>query len=120
MNNVLRYKDFIATVRYCDEYETFTGRIKGIDSIVSFEGQSVSELKDAFREAAESYLLLCKKMGINEPLKSYTGIVNLRINSDLHRRADAKAKLMGKTLNTFIKETVEREVGSVHYKVVYY
>ncbi|MDR1746564.1 MAG: type II toxin-antitoxin system HicB family antitoxin [Tannerella sp.] len=42
--------------------------------------------------------------------KSYSGVFNVRINSDLHRRAAISAKLHGKTLNSFVKEAIERRV----------
>jgi predicted HicB family RNase H-like nuclease len=113
MDNVLKYKDFIATVKYNEEDEAFFGRIEGIDSVVSFEGESVSVLKEAFREAVESYLSFCKRKGIDDPKKSYTGIFNVRINSDLHRKAVIKAKLQGRTLNSFVKEAIEREIEYV-------
>ena len=105
MDNILKYKDFIATVKYSDEDGAFIGRIEGIDSIVSFEGESVEELKFSFREAVESYLSFCKRKGITEVQKSYTGTFNVRINSDLHRRAAMTAKQSGKSLNSFVKES---------------
>jgi len=108
MDNVLKYKNFIATVKYSEEDEAFIGRIEGINSVVSFEGQSVEELKSAFHEAVESYLDFCQRKGITEVQKSYTGIFNVRINSDLHRRAAITAKLQGNTLNAFVKEAIER------------
>ena len=63
MDNVLKYKNFVATVKYSDEDEAFIGRIEGIDSVVSFESQSVEELKSAFKEAVESYLDFCRRKG---------------------------------------------------------
>ena len=57
--NILKYNDFIASVKYSEEDEAFIGRIEGINSVVSFEGQSVNELKSAFKEAVESYLDFC-------------------------------------------------------------
>ena len=105
---MLKYKDFIATVKYSEEDEVFIGRIEGINSVVSFEGESVAELKEAFKEAVESYLSVCKRKGIIDVQKSYTGIFNVRINSDLHRRAAVTAKLHGRTLNAFVKEAIER------------
>jgi predicted HicB family RNase H-like nuclease len=110
MDNVLKYKDFIATVKYSDEDEAFVGRIKGVESVVSFEGQSVEELKSAFHDAVESYLDFCRRKGIAGTQKSYTGVFNVRINSDLHRRAAIKAKQHGKTLNSFVKESIERSL----------
>ena len=73
MDNVLKYKNFIATVKYSEEDEAFIGRIEGINSIVSFEGQSVEELKSAFYEAVESYLDFCNRKGLIDIQKSYSG-----------------------------------------------
>ena len=114
MDNILKYGDFFATVKYSDEDGVFIGHIEGIDSVVSFEGESVEELKSAFREAAESYLEFCKRKGIAEVQKSYTGTFNVRINSDLHRRAAITAKQNGKTLNSFVKESIEQRLEHIH------
>ena len=63
MNNILNYKNFIATVQFSEEDEAFIGHVEGIDSVVSFEGQNVEELKQAFKDAIESYLDFCKRKG---------------------------------------------------------
>jgi predicted HicB family RNase H-like nuclease len=63
MENILKYKNFIATVAYSSEDDVFFGRIAGLDSVVSFEGQSVDELKSAFAEAVESYLDFRRRNG---------------------------------------------------------
>jgi predicted HicB family RNase H-like nuclease len=110
MNNVLKYKNFIAAVKYSEEDEAFIGRIEGINSVVSFEGQSVEELKPSFGEAVESYLDFCNRKGITEMQKSYTGIFNVRIDADLHRRAAVMAKTHGVTLNAFVKKAIERNL----------
>jgi len=110
MDNVLKYRNFIATVKYSTEDEAFIGKIEGIDSVVSFEGQSVEELKSAFRDAVESYLDFCRRKGITNIQKSYSGLFNIRVNSDIHRRAAISAKIHGKTLNSFVKEAIERYI----------
>jgi predicted HicB family RNase H-like nuclease len=109
MDNVLKYKNFIATVKYSEEDEAFIGKIENINSVVSFEGQNVEELKFAFYEAVESYLDFCNRKGLNIQ-KSYTGMFNVRINPDMHRRAAITAKLRGKTLNSFVKEAIEQYI----------
>ena len=85
MNNILRYKNFMATVQFSEEDEAFIGHVDGIDSVVSFEGQSVDELQRAFEDAVESYLDFCKRKGIVEPQKPYTGIYKMRLNPNLNR-----------------------------------
>ena len=76
--NTLKYKDFIVSIRYSEEDEVFVGKIEGINSVVSFEGESVSELKEAFAEAAEDYLDFCKRKGI-EPQKSVINLLTLSV-----------------------------------------
>lgn len=114
--NTLKYKDFIASIRYSEEDEVFVGKIEGINSVVSFEGESVSELKEAFAEAAEDYLDFCKRKGI-EPQKHYTGAFNVRLTPELHRIAAFVAKREGFTLNGFIRKAVERELHDLNFTV---
>lgn len=114
--NTLKYKDFIASIRYSEEDEVFVGKIEGINSVVSFEGESVSELKEAFAEATEDYLDFYKRKGI-EPQKHYTGAFNVRLTPELHRVAAFVAKREGFTLNGFIRKAVERELNDLNFTV---
>ena len=52
----LVFGNFEATVDYSQEDDTFIGKIDGVKSIVSFEGNSVEELKKAFSEAIADYV----------------------------------------------------------------
>ena len=110
MNNILKYKNFIATMQFSEEDEAFIGHLEGIDSVVSFEGQSVVELKQAFEDAVESYLDFCKRKGIVESQKSYPNVLNVNISPDLHHRVALTARMMGTTKNVFINKTVETEL----------
>jgi len=110
MNSTLKYKNFIATVKYSAEDEAFIGRMEGINSVVSFEGQSVQELKDAFRDAVEDYLDFCKRKGITEVRRTYNGVLNIRIPSDIHGRVAMRAKSQGTSVNAFIRDSIERRL----------
>ncbi|MCL1934741.1 MAG: type II toxin-antitoxin system HicB family antitoxin [Candidatus Azobacteroides sp.] len=113
MDNVLKYKDLIATVKYSEEDEAFIGRIEGINSIVSFEGQSVEELKSAFHEAAESYLDFCNRKGL-KPGKSYNGVLNIRIPPAIHSKVAMYAENHGTSINAFIRESIEKRLESAY------
>jgi len=110
MNNILKYKNYIASVQFSEEDEAFIGRVEGIDSVVSFEGQTVYDLRQAFEEAIESYLDFCKRKGISEPQQSYTSVFNVCLHPDLHRKIATTAKIKGITLNGFITKAVETEL----------
>ncbi len=46
--NTISYKGFLGTVNFSEKDVCFYGKIEGIDGLVNFEGQSVSELTQAF------------------------------------------------------------------------
>ncbi len=87
----------------------YSGRIEGINDLVTFEGSTVNKLKKAFREAVEDYLQLCKETG-KEVFRSFKGTFNVRLNPELHSKAFEHAILEGKTLNQFVKEAIEQKL----------
>ena len=111
--NTLEYKKFIGSVNFSEEDDVFFGKIEGINALVTFEGQTVVELKEAFKEAVTDYIEFCKKKGIN-PQKTYTGVLNVRLTPEIHRRAAMMATKSGTTLNGLIKKAVEKELKSAH------
>jgi len=113
MDNILKYNGFIATIKYSEEDEAFIGRIEGINSVVSFEGQSVEELKSAFKDAVESYVDFCNRKGIMQK-KSYTGVLNIRIPSEIHNRVAWYAKNHGTSINAFVRDSIERRLSLMH------
>lgn len=110
MKDKLVYKDFIGSVQFQAEDEIFFGRIEGITDLVTFEGSSVKELKQAFENAVEDYLELCETLG-KEPYKSFKGSFNVRINPRLHRKAFEQATIEGITLNQFVQNAIEKEIS---------
>ncbi|MFZ4526765.1 MAG: type II toxin-antitoxin system HicB family antitoxin [Chlorobium sp.] len=109
MKDVLVYKDYIGSVHFNADDEVFFGKIEGIEDLVSFEGDSVIELKKAFEEAVDDYLEICKENG-KKTDKSYKGSFNVRIAPDIHKKATRLALMKGMSLNQFIQKAVEEEV----------
>lgn len=110
--NTLKYKGFIGSVAFSESDGVFFGKIEGIDGLVNFEGESVSELTDAFHEAVEDYLEFCKEEGI-EPHKSYSGSLNVRLTPDIHSRVAMLAKQTGISINAFIRSAVEKQIAAM-------
>lgn len=110
--NTLKYKGFIGSVDFSEEDNVFFGKIEGIDGLVNYEGTSVEELKSAFHEAVNDYLVYCKEEGI-VPHKSYSGALNIRISPDIHRQIAVLATKAGVSINAFIKQALNREVAAL-------
>jgi predicted HicB family RNase H-like nuclease len=105
MNDVMKYKEFIGSVRYSGEDETFYGKLEGIDDLIMFEGDSVKDLNLAFKEAVEDYKELCLQTG-KQLGKSYKGSFNVRIDPDLHIKAAKKSVELGLSLNKFVEKAI--------------
>ncbi|MDQ6814287.1 MAG: type II toxin-antitoxin system HicB family antitoxin [Bacteroidota bacterium] len=107
MNDILEYKGYIANVNFNAKEELFYGKIVGINDLVSFEGETAKELKQAFYAAVDDYLETCKELG-KDPDKTYKGVFNVRIPSDLHRKAAIVAAAKNVTLNDLVKTAIDR------------
>jgi len=109
MKDILTYKEYIGSVHFNAEDEVFYGKIEGIEDLISFEGSSVGELKEAFKDSVDDYLELCRKAG-KKTEKSYKGSFNVRISPEIHKKAKQIAIRKGISLNQFIQKAVEDEV----------
>jgi len=104
--DALEYKGYRGSVRYSAEDRVLHGRILGIDDVVNFEGANVDELERAFHEAVDDYLAICAKLD-RDPDRAYSGKIPLRIEGELHRRVAIEADSQGKSVNSWIAETIE-------------
>lgn len=111
MRDVMVYKDYVGSVHYSEDDEVFFGKIEGIDDLINFEGASVQELKQAFFEAVDDYVEIATANGKN-PEKTFRGNLNIRLKPEVHKKANRLALIKGKTLNQFINEAVEHEIGA--------
>lgn len=108
--NTLTYKGYSARIEFDEEDEIFTGRIAGINDVVGFHGESVAELKTAFREAVDDYIETCSHAG-RAPQKPFSGKVMFRISPETHRKAAVAAELAGKSLNAWAEEVLDKAAG---------
>ena len=67
-NNTLEYKGYIGSVEFSEQDRIFYGKVKWIHSLISYEGSSLKELSEDFRESIESYFVFCEAEDI-EPEK---------------------------------------------------
>jgi predicted HicB family RNase H-like nuclease len=107
--NIMRYKGFVGTADFTEENDVFFGKLIGIPDLVSYEGETVKELKKAFRESVEEYIDLCKRHKKNIR-KSVTGNFNVRINPELHQLTNLAAVEKGISLNKYVQEAINSYV----------
>ncbi|WP_041304338.1 type II toxin-antitoxin system HicB family antitoxin [Kyrpidia tusciae] len=110
----MEYKGYQARVEFDDESGVFHGEVINTRDVITFQGQSVEELRQAFRDSVDDYLAYCAERG-EEPEKPFSGRFVLRLTPEQHRLAALAARRSGKSLNAWIAEHIDedarRELG---------
>ncbi len=110
MSEVLKYKGYHGSTEYSLEDDCLHGRLLGISDIISYEGNSVKEIKAAFKEAVDDYIETCRKIG-KPAQKPYSGKVMFRIDPKTHAKAALAAQMKGISLNQWAEEVLAKAAG---------
>lgn len=104
---MMKYKDYFGKVRYNDGAKIFHGEVIGLKDIITFQEKSVNELRIAFQDSINDYLAWCDERG-EQPEKTYSGKLNIRMNPNLHAHLAIEAAHQGVSLNDLINQKLRR------------
>jgi predicted HicB family RNase H-like nuclease len=99
----MKYKGYEGSITFDEEAEIFHGEVINTKDVITFQGTSVKELKNAFKESINDYLVFCEKRG-ETPEKPFSGNLIIRIDPELHKKLAIQAKKKKKSLNALIEE----------------
>ncbi len=111
MNNTIEYKGYLGSVEFSEEDGLFYGKVMGIRSLISYEGETAKELLEDFHGAVDDYLETCVAEG-RQPEVAYKGSFNVRISPELHKRLVVYATAHQMSLNSYIEETLKNSVAA--------
>lgn len=100
---MMEYKGYVGQVSFDDEANLFHGEVINTRDVITFQGQSVEEIRLAFRESIDVYLEWCKERK-KTPDKPFSGKLIVRIPPALHRSIFLSAKEEGISINRWIEE----------------
>ncbi len=104
---MLEYQGYTGHVEFDDEAGLFHGEVLETRDVITFQGTSVEDLAQAFRDSVDDYLEFCRERN-EEPDKPFSGRMMLRLPPELHRRAYVEAKREGKSLNQWIADKLRQ------------
>jgi len=107
MSNILTYKGYQGRFEYDPEADIFHGDVLHLSDVITFQGRSIDEMKEALAESIEVYLEFCTEKG-KAPEKPFSGNFYLRISPEIHQRIARKAAHDGVCLNKWISRTLEK------------
>ena len=105
----LTHNGYIGSIEVSLEDACLHGRILFIDDLVTYEGESIPEIRSAFQDAVDRYLAHCKRVG-KSANKPYSGTFNVRIGSELHSKAAKVAHMKKINLNEFVKQAIQAAI----------
>lgn len=106
MNNTIQYKGYVGSVEFSEEDRIFYGKVMGIRSLISYEGENAKELLENFHGAVDDYLETCQAEG-KAPELAFKGSFNIRLSPELHKKLYIYTTAHRITMNKYIEETLE-------------
>jgi predicted HicB family RNase H-like nuclease len=109
---MMEYKGYIGKVEFDDQAGIFHGEVINTRDVITFQGESVDELKKAFQGSVDDYLAFCASRG-ETPDKPFSGQFVTRIPPELHRQVNLAASISGKSLNAWVVEQLQAAVAHI-------
>lgn len=103
---MMERKGYYGSIHMDQDSGVFFGKVEFVRALISYEGKNARSLIKAFREAVDDYLALCDEEGI-KPETPFKGSFNVRVGSELHRKAALAARRKGVSLNNFAKKAFQ-------------
>ena len=111
---MMAYKGYLAHITFDAQADLFHGEVINIRDVVTFQGQSVDELRQALADSVEDYLAFCAERG-EAPDQPLSGRFTVRLSPEQHRKVILAAEKAGKDIAQWAAEALEQAVGrSVH------
>lgn len=109
---MMEYKGYIGTVEFDADARILHGDVINTRDVITFQGKTVDEIEQAFKESIDDYLEWCAVEGV-DPEKPYSGKFNLRLSPDLHKEAAVTAKRLKMSLNSFVEKALRDELKAL-------
>jgi predicted HicB family RNase H-like nuclease len=108
----MTYKGYEGVAQFDEEAEMFTGEVINTRDVITFQGRSVAELKQAFEDSVDDYLEYCAARG-EEPEKPFSGTFTVRLSPELHRHIALEARRKGTSINAYVVNRLKPRTKSM-------
>ena len=111
--NCFNYKGYQGSIETSLKDRCLFGKILNITDLILYEGNTLEELENDFKDTVDDYLATCTALN-REPKKPFKGSFNIRIGRELHEKAAKKSAESGKSLNDYIKDVISKDIQSIN------
>ncbi|HOU12277.1 MAG TPA: type II toxin-antitoxin system HicB family antitoxin [Anaerolineae bacterium] len=100
---MMEYKGYLGKIEFDDEANVFHGEVVNIRDVITFEGQSVAELRQAFEDSVDDYLEFCMERG-EQPEQPFSGRFTVQLSPEAHRQVVLAATRAGKRIENWVAD----------------
>ena len=105
---MIEYRGYVGVFEF--DLDSFHGKVINTNDVITFYGASASKLRREMKRSIDEYLEFCHEQG-RAPEKPFSGRFMVRAGADLHRRLALEAGRRRISMNTYVREVLERQVG---------
>lgn len=106
MNNTIQYKGYVGSVEFSETDGIFYGKVMGIRSLISYEGENAKELLADFHDAVDAYLEACNAEG-KEPEVAFKGSFKIHLSPELHKKLFIYTATHQMSIDKYIENALE-------------
>jgi predicted HicB family RNase H-like nuclease len=107
MKKPMTYKGYRAKIEYSDEQGCLMGCVYDMRRSITFQGDSVEKIRQAFEEAVDFYLTNCAERN-EEPEKPAAAREVVRVSPALYSVLALAARKEKKSVNEWLAETCKK------------
>ena len=100
--NYIEYRGYVGSVEYSKDDECFFGRVLGISGLISYEGESVQELKKDFQDAVDAHIAFNERLAEEGEKDAFV----VHLAPTLRQSALRIAESRGLTVDSLIAESL--------------
>lgn len=110
-SNILKHAGYTGSVEVSVADGCLHGRIQHIHDVITYEGETVEELRREFVSAVDGYLSHCQEIG-KSPDRPCSGTFNVRIGPERHRLLLDRSLAARKSLNEVVCAAIDQHLDA--------
>jgi predicted HicB family RNase H-like nuclease len=107
---VMQYKGYTGRMEVDDEAGIIFGRVIGLRDVITFQGKTVQEARQAFQDSVDDYLEFCAERG-EDPERPFSGELVVRVNPDIHQALTSLAETRKTSLDAVVEQVLTDAVA---------
>lgn len=106
---MMRYKGYVGMTEVDPDADLIHGRVIGLRDVITFQGVTAAEARQAFQDSVDDYLEWCASEE-RPPEKPFSGRLLVRIAPAIHRNLAQLAQARATSVNHLVAEALTRLV----------